>query len=125
MNYYVCLDIEHWIKTYILRLTTNDSKEDGYHIVKEVINNQNDPEEFKNRLFSSEGHYEKGQFLVKSQYERDYAHPPLWTILEISSFGELRFFIEYLSKQQGASQDLKQINSFSSSVNCLRSKCAQ
>lgn len=121
----VCLDIEHAIKTYLLRIITNDPNEDGYHIVQEVINNDENPEEFKRKLFSSVSHFDNtGKFVVNDEYLKFYANPPIWIIIEISSLGKLRSFVEYLSHNRPNNKTLQQLKKSFKYINRLRNSCA-
>ncbi|WP_242367880.1 Abi family protein [Lactobacillus intestinalis] len=121
----LCLDIEHWIKTYILRIVTNDPNEDGYNIVNQVINSDTNPEDFKRKLFSSVSYYDMNQeFVIQPEYDEFYHNPPIWIILEISSIGKLRSFIKYMSKQRPGNKDLLQINNSIKYINKLRNSCA-
>ncbi|WP_283596225.1 Abi family protein [Limosilactobacillus vaginalis] len=121
----VCLDIEHAIKTYLLRIITNDPDEDGYHIVQEVINRDENPEGFKRKLFSSVSHYDtNGNFIISEEYQRSYANPPIWIIIEISSLGKLRSFVEYLSHKRPNNKTLQQLRESFKYINRLRNSCA-
>lgn len=121
----VCLDIEHAIKTYILKLVTNDPNEDGYNIVQQVINNDKDPAGFKRKLFSSVAHYNsKGRFIVNSYYRKFYDKPPIWIIVEITSLVKLRSFVEYLSNRRPGNKKLQLIKESFKYINKLRNSCA-
>ncbi|MBB1124568.1 Abi family protein [Limosilactobacillus albertensis] len=121
----VCLDIEHAIKTYLLRIITNDPDEDGYHIVQEVINRDENPEGFKRKLFSSVSHYDNnGHFIVNEEYQQFYDNPPIWIIIEISSLGKLRSFVEYLSRKRPNNKTLQQLRESFKYINRLRNSCA-
>lgn len=121
----VCLDVEHWIRSFILRIITNDPNEDGYEIVQKVLSRDKDPQEFKRKLFSNVGYYDKyGDFQIQKEYKTLYRNPPIWAIMEICSFGKLRSFVEYLSEQRPNNTDLMQIRNSFKYINKLRNYCA-
>lgn len=121
----VCLDIEHAIKTYLLRIITNDPNEDGYNIVQEVINRDENPEGFKRKLFSSVSHYDaNGNFILNEEYRQFYDNPPIWIIIEISSLGKLRSFVEYLSHKRPNNKALQQLRESFKYFNRLRNSYA-
>ena len=121
----ICLDVEHWIRAFILRIITNDPNEDGYHIVQEVLSRDNNPDEFKRKLFSSVSYYDDNKnFQIQEEYRELYSNPPIWAIMEICSFGKLRAFVEYLSKQRTNNTDIRQIRNSFKFINKLRNYCA-
>ncbi len=122
LNY--CLDIEHSIKTFLLRIITNNENEDGYDIVKQVIDSQSDPEKFKNSLFKTVRFENDGVITFKSGFEKYYDNPPIWVILEISPIGKIKYFVEYLCKQRPNNDDLKQILQCFTYFNSIRNAAA-
>ncbi|TSO25699.1 Abi family protein [Lactobacillus sp. LL6] len=121
----VCLDVEHWIRAYILRIITNNPEEDGYHIVQKVLSRDENPVEFKQKLFSSVSYIdENGEFQVQPEYKEVFDNPPIWTVMEVCSFGKLRSFVEYLSEERPNNHDLAQIKYCFKYINKLRNYCA-
>lgn len=119
-----CLDIEHAIKTFLLRIVTNNPAEDGYSVVQSVINLQDNPEEFKNSLFSSVRYTKNGKVHFQDGFEKYYNNPPIWVVLEIISIGKLRHFVTYLLKLRPNNKDLAKINIYIDQVNKIRNICA-
>lgn len=120
-----CLDIEHATKTFLMRIITNDSSEDGYNIVSKVIGNDDHPDNFKQKLFSSVSYRDShGRLIIKHSYEAFYENPPIWLILEISSLGKLRSFVEFLSQERPNNKDLSQLRASFKYINKLRNKCS-
>lgn len=119
-----CLDIEHSLKTFLLRIITNDKEEDGYRIVQEVISRQNNPEEFKKSLFKSVMYEKNGETKFTSGFEKYYADPPLWVVLEISSIGKIKYFVEYLSEKRPNNKILSRMNANFNYFNTIRNCCA-
>ncbi|KIN19780.1 hypothetical protein SC12_10185 [Lactiplantibacillus plantarum] len=122
----LCLDIEHATKSYILRITTNDPKEDGYEIVKNVIETDDNPKKFKNDIFSNVTKFDTSDNKkhILEPYASHFDNPPIWIVLELSSFGKLRGFLKYLSTQKKNNSDLQYLERSFKYINILRNNCA-
>ena len=122
----VCLDIEHAIKTLIIRIVTNNPQENGYDIVQAVINSDKHPDEFKKKLFSSVGYYDKNSnfIIIQPAFDCFFNNPPIWIVIEIATLGKMRSFIEYLCKCHPNNKDLLQIKASFKYINQLRNCCA-
>ncbi|MFT8425737.1 MAG: Abi family protein [Liquorilactobacillus sp.] len=120
----LCLDIEHFTKTYILRITTNDPEEDGYRIVQNVFANDDNPDELKKQIFSSVSYYKDTEFIVRPPYDIFFDTPSIWIVLELASFGKLRGFLKYLSSKRPKNSDLRSLEHSFKYINKLRNSCA-
>ncbi|GIP29123.1 hypothetical protein J23TS9_42530 [Paenibacillus sp. J23TS9] len=124
------LDIEHNIKSLIIRLIT-DSDEDGFKIIDEykayelesyrekLIKRDLSLEEIENKIKKYETLDKKLLEAYKSQ--RDYSYdlivkrknkPSIWVLIELMSFGQLCFFIKfYVHKKKYKYKELRLANS--------------
>ncbi|MBC2022628.1 Abi family protein [Listeria booriae] len=119
-----CLDIEHSIKTYLLRLITNDPDEDGYDIVQHIFSTQRNATEFKNAIFSSVRFYDRGKLKFIDGFQKYYEKPPVWVVLEIMTMSKLKPFIVYLSNAKPRNTKLKKIRNGIRYTSMLRNECA-
>lgn len=88
------LDIEHNIKTILLRLITANPREDGYSIVKEF---QSYSEYSFNKTLDT---FSKSRYL-DDMYRKRGHDIPVWTLIELMDFGSLCSFVEmYYQKYQ-------------------------
>ena len=85
----MCLDIEHSIKTQILKDITNDSSEDGYSIVGDFLAHDNSKIEDYMKALNKESHYNYGL------YVKHHKNPPIWVLFEVMTFGAFVKFVEY------------------------------
>ena len=88
------LDIEHHIKTILLRLITTNDQEDGFLIVKEF--ETYDTYAF-NKTFET---FRKSRYL-NDMYRKRGKDIPVWTLIELMDFGSLCSFVKmYYEKHQ-------------------------
>lgn len=120
----VSLDIEHAMKTFLLKHITENKEIDGYDIV--------------DRFFHSTigTNYELNKDIVlekvkhKSHYQRDLYEankdaPSAWVLVEVMSFGEfVRFFEFYFKKYSTELFDFSVMKGILSSVKSIRNCCA-
>lgn len=85
----MCLDIEHSIKTKILKNITLDKIEDGYGIVKSFFAVDSNR---KRRLFEKEMFFNQDGTQIYTKY---YEETPVWVALELMSYGSFTMFVEY------------------------------
>lgn len=126
-----CLDIEHSLKTYLLRLITNkkvnrEYSEDGYEIVETIFNLKSNPDNLKEQIFSGVRYYDskKQDFIFREGYEKYYDTPPAWVVLDLASLGKLKYFVDYLSQQSPNNDTLKKVKNNIGYVSDVRNSCA-
>lgn len=103
----MCLDIEHSLKTSILRNITSDTSEDGYDIMTDFFN---DKPVTKDRLFENEiKRY--GKEKKTPIYKKYYAETPVWVALELMNYGAFTMFVEFYFKRTNKNtKDFKHAN---------------
>lgn len=89
------LDIEHSIKTLLLKIITNNSKENGYDIVQEF--KIFDPGNYKRttRVFSSSEY-------LSDMYQKRGDNIPAWVFVEIMDYGTLSKFVDFYRSKYNA-----------------------
>lgn len=113
----MCLDIEHSLKTEILKKVTNDDSEDGYQIMQDFINNHYGD---LNKIFSSVIKRDK---TVIPSFRKYYNNPPVWVCLELMSFGQFSAFVEFYSDRTN-DKELHKAGKFIKFAKNIRNKCA-
>ncbi|QZN89747.1 Abi family protein (plasmid) [Vagococcus lutrae] len=119
-----CLDVEHSIKTFLMRIITNDDKHDGYEFVERVVNLQPNPEGFKKELFRSVSVYKKGEQVIIDEFQKYYDKTPIWLVLEFATVNKLKPFIIELSTERPNNTTLNRIRTYIYFVGLLRNDCA-
>lgn len=92
------LDIEHSLKTFLMKKVTENDKTDGYDIIEGFIQstkNSINPLS-KEKLFMKANNTSSYQY---SLYETHKDCPPIWAVIEIMSFGDLTRLITYYFKR--------------------------
>lgn len=89
----MCLDIEHAIKTQILKDITNNTAEDGYSVVDDFLNYSGKDIEFYMNPIKERTHYNYGI------YNKFRDSIPVWAIFEVFSFGNFVRFVEFYYSQ--------------------------
>ncbi len=87
----MCLNIEHALKVKAINICL-DNKEDGYAIVEEYFNSQN--EDVKGKILKNANNSYCMDLVLQNQNKL-----PLWVMLEVVSFGDLCHFYQFLSKK--------------------------
>ena len=82
----MCLDIEHSLRTRVIRDLAANPAEDGYNIVAQWDPNGQHRKRIKDHLNTS---------YCKSLIAKYYPDFPAWVLLELLSFGELCKFIQF------------------------------
>lgn len=103
----MCLDIEHTLKTYIIRKVSEDSSEDGYSIMEDFYKSEQE----KNRTFRNVGKMRrkmKNGKRIKSlvpypEFEKYYNDPPIWVCLELMSYNQFIEFVHFYYKRKDIS----------------------
>ena len=113
----MCLDIEHSLKTDILKKITEDVNEDGYTIVQDFVNNHNGDLE---KIFSC---VTKRDGTIIPSFQKYYNDPPIWVCLELMSFGQFSAFVEFYSERTNDSE-LRKAGKFIKFAKNIRNKCA-
>lgn len=93
----VTLNIEHTLKTKLLKLISDDSKEDGYQIINEFIQYNNSKTTNPKDQISLDSLWGK---ITKNHpsyemYNSYKSNPPLWVIFEVISYSNLIKFAEF------------------------------
>lgn len=89
----MCLDIEHILKVKLLQNVENNKQEDGYNIISKFLNNGS------GRLQRIQKHRSSSYCKdLISKYDPDY---PIWVFLELASFGDLTYLVDFYRKEYG------------------------
>jgi hypothetical protein len=121
----LALDIEHAIKTILIKLITN-SDEDGYSIIEEYNKYQYDSidsnprltpeqkrEQKKNYKHSAERILEDSKGYHRDLFEKHHANPSIWVLIEVMSYGQLASFVKfYVDKKKFGYKDLTNASDF-------------
>lgn len=114
---HMCLDIEHSLKTEILKKITNNDTEDGYQIVQDFINHHHGD---LDKIFST---VIRRDNTVMPSFQKYYDDPPVWVCLELMSFGQFSAFVEFYSERTH-DRELRQAGKFIKFAKNIRNKCA-
>lgn len=89
---HMCLDIEHTLKTKIVKDVTLDQKEDGKKVVEDFLNSSKTNKSLNDYYnpISSSRHPNHG---IYTKYNGKI--PPIWVFCELITFGDLVAFIEF------------------------------
>lgn len=112
----LCLDVEHAIKTKIMRLITLNPEEDGYNIIKDYKSNY--PKEYDNVLRNMEFSKYKKDLRDKRTEEVS-----IWVFLEFAGIGEIECLLQlYNSKYRN--KKIKVVSKNLIFVRNIRNNCA-
>lgn len=111
----LCLDIEHALKTRLMRDITNNKNEDGYNIVRKYIERDYS---VLSRLYSNKEKSATTELISKFSANED--DIPVWSFIETLSFGA---FIELYDLYYGI-YDGHSYSSYLGSVKFLRNAAA-
>lgn len=111
----MALDIEHFMKVYLLNNIENNPEEDGYRIIQKFLAKQ---DTFKT-LKSIQRH--KSSAYCKDLIEKYYPYFPAWVFVELISFGELAYLCEFYNELYGIPLA---DNILMNSVRDIRNACA-
>ncbi|AIS60759.1 Abi family protein [Listeria ivanovii] len=119
----MCLDIEHSIKTKILKNITLDRTEDGYGIVNSFFKADSNR---KRRLFEKEMFFnQEGVQTYTRIYTKYYEETPVWVALELMSYGGFTMFTEhYYANVFFNKEDFKMANELLKFAKNIRNKAA-
>lgn len=118
------LDIEHALKTTLLKSITEDEDDDGYSCVRRFFHSTvgshkplDNEVVFKN--ITKKSHY---QYNLAQKYKEQIS---AWVLLEVISFSDLiRFFVFYYSKKEAEQFDINSIKGVLSGVTNIRNAAA-
>lgn len=101
------MDIEHSLKTLLMKKITYNDELDGYDIIESFLQST----ENTNNPISNEDLFKKSSHITNYQYRMSETHkhcPPVWVVLEVLSFGELtRLFLYYFKRFPENSYEVK------------------
>lgn len=108
------LDIEHFLKRWIINDCTNDQSDDGFQLVNMFFENNNTA---KTKIT---GH-------LKSSYSHDLIQKyinnmPIWVFAEVSTFGDFLYFYQYYCKSKNITYPID--NKILNQIKSLRNACA-
>lgn len=122
----VTLNIEHTMKTKLLKLITENPKEDGYQIIQEFIvyNNSKSPK----YPISIESLWGKSatSYHTKDMYEAYKTSTPVWVIFEVITYGDLVKFAEFYreTRHRDLDSEFKEVITAFKFVKFLRNMAA-
>lgn len=114
----MCLDIEHSVKTKMLKDITNDDKEDGYSIVHDFFSKTYVNADKLLNPFKSESNYNFGIYNTYGE------NPPVWVLFEFISFGPFVTFVEFYYKRTNKHPDYKDLFKLLRYVKNIRNSAA-
>ena len=122
----MCLDIEHAIKVKLLKEITNNSKEDGYEIVKKFI-----AQDDNLRILKSIRSHKSGEY-CKDLIEKYYPYFQAWVFVEVISFGDLIYFCSFYEEVHNTKivdnklmNTVRDVRNASAHSNCLLNKLTE
>ncbi|MFM1545296.1 Abi family protein [Streptococcus mutans] len=116
----ISINTEHFIKTEISRLINNNSKENGYNIIKEFQNSK----EYKKYYNLTKKKFKQSRY-QHDMYEKRKKDYPYWALLEHMDYGCLIKFIKfYYSKYKNKSKSLKKAVELGDNARYIRNACA-
>ncbi|MDO4345574.1 MAG: Abi family protein [Eubacteriales bacterium] len=83
----MCLDIEHALKTRLLKDIESNPKEDGYDIIRRFIT------KYERSCYNIQKH--KSSEYCRELIEKYYPYFPVWVFVELISFGDMVKLYEY------------------------------
>lgn len=89
---HMCLDLEHTIKTRIVRDITIDEKEDGKKVVEKFIE-KNSNHKSLDDYYKPISNYRNPNHGIYKKFKNEI--PPIWVFCELITFGELVSFVEF------------------------------
>ena len=108
------LDIEHYLKKWIVNNCTKDKYDDGYSMLDEFLNN--------NTVAINKIHNHSKSPYSKELINKYQNQMPIWVFAEVSTFGDFLFFYNHYCKEKriNAPVDSKILNQ----IKALRNACA-
>lgn len=113
----LCLDVEHTMKTILMKDLTYNENEDGYSIIQEYRTKY---PEFYSKL---ENRFSKNQYLADMHKKRH--DVSVWVFLEVADFGSFTRLLElYTTRNQLCNSALKSATKHLRYVKNVRNACA-
>lgn len=124
-----CLDIEHSLKTYLIRIVTNKKANgqyccDGYSDFDKMCQKTSTPANLKDQIFSGVRYEKDGVVRFQDGFEKYYDKTPIWVALDLSSIGKLKYFVNYLCEERPNNDTLKKVKNNINYVSDIRNECA-
>ena len=91
----MCLDIEHFLKVRLLHDIEVNPDEDGYRIIQKFLSQDTR----LSSLCKIQGH--KSSEYCKDLIEKYYPYFPAWVFVELISFSELTYLVDFYTKIYG------------------------
>ena len=117
----MCLDVEHALKTRLLKDIENNSEEDGYDIIRRFIT------KYERSCQNIQKH--KSSEYCRELIEKYYPYFPAWVFVELISFGDMvKLYEYYAEKYPGHLKDsellysIRDLRNASAHSNCLINK---
>ncbi len=123
----MCLDIEHIIKTIIIHNISIDNTEDGYTIMNDFYNSEEQKARTFRNVMKNETIKENGKItkrkVPKKEFKKYYDNPPVWVCLELMSYNQFNEFVHFYQKRFN-NPDFKLIVNCIDNVRKTRNHCA-
>lgn len=118
------LDIEHALKTYLIRHITENNELDGFDIVKRFFHSTIESNKPLNKDIILENTKNKSHYQYKL-YEAHKIAPPAWVLVEVMAFGDfLRFFQFYFKKYPNVEFEIESLMGALNGVKRIRNASA-
>ena len=117
----MCLDIEHAVKTRLLKDIEDNSEEDGYDIIRRFVT------KYERSCRNIQKH--KSSEYCRELIEKYYPYFPAWVFVELISFGDLvKLYEYYIERYPGRLKDsellysIRDLRNATAHSNCLINK---
>lgn len=116
----ITLSIEHESKVKLMKMFTENSKEDGYSIVKDYMSSLNDDD--RKRLIAELERLKDGKYSRESASKYT-GEMPIWVFVESITFGTLLRFYRFCAKQWN-NREMQKEHHLLCRVKSVRNACA-
>ena len=116
----ITLSIEHESKVKLMKMFTENSKEDGYSIVKDYMSSLNDDD--RKRLIAELERLKDGKYSRESASKYT-GEMPIWVFVESITFGTLLRFYRFCAKQW-KNREMQKEHHLLCRVKSVRNACA-
>lgn len=125
----MCLDIEHYLKVSLISHVEQTPGEDGYELVRHFIGYTNDKGQQQNEYILKKIRGHKSSDYSKDLIEKYYPYFPIWVFVELISFGDLSYLVDFYSNLYSVNivnnkfmNIVRDIRNASAHSNCLINK---